>query len=1494
MLPPGGDISTIDMNNSQSERPLEPDNQEETDPVEETQALPGVTIVAVGASAGGLEAFSDMLRELPADTGMAFVLVQHLDPNHESILSELLSSRTSMPVCQVKDQVKVEGNHVYVIPPDKTMVVDGEKLTLTARGNLASYRPIDIFFTSLAKGRGASAIGVVLSGTASDGTLGLEAIKSAGGVTFAQDLSAKFDSMPRNAVSSGVVDFVLPPHRIASELATIARHPYYLKRERFAREPDDPTLQKILALLRTRIGVDFSQYKQPTVQRRMIRRMALRQVEDFERYYAVLLAEGAEVDALFQDLLINVTEFFRDPHVFHTLKERVFPLLMKDRRPGEAFRVWVPGCSTGEEIYSIAMCLAEYLSENGLEYPALLFGTDLSDRVIDKARAGLYSNTAVSTVSKDRLRRFFVRSEQGGYQIARAIREMCIFSRHNVTKDPPLSRMDVISCRNLLIYLNPHLQKRVISTFSYALQPQGCLILGSSETLGSMAELFEPINGERRIFCRKPHDGRVPAEMITRSFEHDGSAILYSPAAAQTPVLPAKPSVIEQYVDKLLLAQYSPPGLVIDTRDQVVEMRGDVAPFLSTTEPRLPADAIMTVRDELRSSVRDALEKAKIEQKAVRLTEVTWRDGTVTKSMDLSVLPMVVPDLSEAYLILFHERSRPKPRKNGKAAPVGLENDVVLLERELSSTRQYLQAIIEELRSTNEEAQSANEELQSTNEELQTAKEELQSSNEELNTMNAEMQSRNVELAELNNDLINLLSSMNMPIVMMGRDLRIRRFTPLAETVLHLIPTDVGRPISDLQPRINVPNLVQLLGGVLDSLVPYEQEVQDQEGRWYLMIIRPYRTVDHRIEGAILQLLDIGELKRTLEEARHARDYAEAIIDTIGEPLLVLERSLAVRTANRAFYRQFQTTREETLSQDAYEVARGQLRHPRLMEALRAMELRGNAVNDLEVEIRTDHTGPRILTVNARMIEGLDDEKLILLAFQDVTAQKQAAEARYRRIFETSRDGIVIVDADSGEISDVNPHATQMSGFARERLIGRPFWESPLLRNVPQGEAALARMREQNVVRYPDVSIDAADGRKLEVEVVGISYTEAQRRVIQLNLRDLTDRRRFERELQQTAKLESLGLLAGGIAHDFNNLLTGVLGNASIAYSSTPTGHPHRALLREIQHSAERAALLTKQMLAYAGKGHLMKERIALAEFIPEILPLVRFSIPKTINLTLKLAEATPDIDADQTQLQQLCMNLIINAAEAIGEGQEGKIDICTSLRSLTAEDLAADYLTDDLVPGDYALLEVVDTGCGMDESTRNKIFDPFFTTKFTGRGLGLAAAQGIVKQHGGTIHVFSAPGKGTTFQILLPAGRLARRVPARGRPVRPIPKLGTVLLVDDEANVRNVVQKSLEDFGFQVVVAENGNQGMQLFEEGPEKYRLVLLDLTMPEMDGETTFEEIRKIRPEIPVVLLSGYDEAEVLRRMGGKPVQGFVQKPFTSDWLVESVLEALSKAD
>ena len=452
------------------------------------EKAPGA-IVGIGASAGGLEAFSTLLRSLPADTGMAFVLVQHLDPRHQSILPELLAGRTRMPVVQVSENTNVRPNHVYVIPPNKTMVVSGGVLHLSPRGAGERHMPIDTFFASLAEDQKHASIGVVLSGVASDGTEGLRAIKAEGGITFAQDDTASFDGMPHSAIHMGVVDSVLPPDRIAEELAAIAHHPLQSAETGMA-VADEPTMQKFFSLLRTSRGVDFSQYKQPTIQRRLARRMVLMKVDDAEQYLETLRHSPAEVEALFNDLLINVTEFFRDPAVFDALQETAFPTFLNERRPGEQpVRIWVPGCSTGEEVYSISISLAEYLASNGRDDAAQIFGTDVSQAAIERVRAGVYSKEAVAPVSPERLRRFFTKID-AGYQISRAIREMCIFSLQNITRDPPLSRMDLISCRNLLIYLGAHLQKRVLSIFLYSLQPNGCLLLGNSETPGAVPDLF--------------------------------------------------------------------------------------------------------------------------------------------------------------------------------------------------------------------------------------------------------------------------------------------------------------------------------------------------------------------------------------------------------------------------------------------------------------------------------------------------------------------------------------------------------------------------------------------------------------------------------------------------------------------------------------------------------------------------------------------------------------------------------------------------------------------------------------------------------------------------------------------------------------------------------------------------------------------------------------------------------------------------------------------
>jgi PAS domain S-box-containing protein len=815
------------------------------------------------------------------------------------------------------------------------------------------------------------------------------------------------------------------------------------------------------------------------------------------------------------------------------------------------------------------------------------------------------------------------------------------------------------------------------------------------------------------------------------------------------------------------------------------------------------------------------------------------------------------------------------------------ERHIEHLERELVSTREHLQSTIEELRSTNEEAQSTNEELQSNNEELQTTKEELQASNEELTTMNAELQTRNIQQASLNDDLVNLLGSINTPIVMVGTDLCIRRVTPAAEKLFRLRPIDVGRPVSDFKPRIRVPNLDKILKDVLGTLKIHEQEVKDLEGRSYLMHIQPYRTGDNRIDGAVLKLTDITELKHGTDEIRRARDYAAAIVDTVREPLLVLDKKLAVRSANRSFYEFFGYKPKQVEDHSVFEIVARQLDLPRVRELLGRLVQGESHQRDVEIEHEFRPAGWRTLLVNARRLMA---DGLILIAFEDITERKRAAEARYRRLFESARDGIMIVDEGSGEILDVNPYAEQLFGYNREELVGEKFWEIDAARDTPGVRAALEQTRDQHAVRFCEMSFKTKNGRAIQTEIIGNVYQEEDRRAIQLNIRDLTERRRFEHELQETQRLESLGLLAGGVAHDFNNLLSGIIVNADLVADDMPVDDPLRTELRAIKRASEQAARLTQQLMAYAGKGRFIPEHIHLSELIRDILALIQTSIPKTVDVRLNLAPDLPDFLADTGQMQQLVMNLIINAGEAIGAGKPGTVNVRTGVRDLTAAESGASFTAEALTPGSYVYLEVKDTGSGMDEATKAKIFDPFFTTKFTGRGLGLAAVSGILRALRGAIRVYSTPGHGTTFYVLFPAVAPAANSKQPTRAPKPRHGSGTILVIDDEDVIRQAARAALEKSGFEVLSAENGHAGVDLFREQSGRISLVILDLTMPVMGGEEAFDLLRAIKPDVPILLASGYDESDAVARTATKNFAGFLQKPFDVNRLTEAVASAL----
>jgi two-component system CheB/CheR fusion protein len=806
---------------------------------------------------------------------MAYVILPHLDPQRESAFGEILARTTRMPVLDARDQTRVEPNHVYVIPPNYEMTIADGVLHLAHTGEQRMVRTtIDTFLRSLAHDLGNYAIGVILSGTASDGTIGLTAIKGEGGLTFAQDNSAKYDGMPASAIAAGCVDLVLSPEAIAKELMRIAQHPYVMG-DHMPMEHDGTSrvaqMSQIFALLRRATRVDFSEYKPPTIGRRVARRMALHKIEHLEEYVALLQRDRPELNALYQDLLINVTSFFRDPDSFDALKTVVYPELLKHREHSSApIRIWVPGCSTGEETYSHAVALTEFLAEERVEAPVQIFGTDLSDIAIQRARAGIYKETVESDVSPVRLRRFFHKVDSG-YQISKTIRDLCIFSTQNVFNDPPFSRIDLISCRNVMIYLSQTLQKRVIPVFHYALNPSGFLMIGNTEGLvGPGSELFDIAERKQKIYRKKS----VPTP-VTFGFSIHMSE---PPSSLDSGIPDGKgaepghpPADVQREADRLLLSRYAPPSVVVNDQLEIVQTRGHTGPYLELPTGKISMNILKMARPGLLYELQNAIDEArKTGVDAIRNDVVVEGNGSA-KTIMLRVSPFKTPVQDKASFLVAFESSSGSALPQPDAVPQPLSDDertmkdkqIAQLKQELAATKEYLQSIIEameatneELQSANEEIQSGNEELQSTNEELQTSKEELESANEELHTVNEEMQHRNEQLNQANNDLNNLLNSVNLPMVMVGPELNIRRFTPQAGKVLGLNASDVGRPIARLRLNlVDVADLEQLMLNVIADVRPEHKRIKDSEGRSCELRVTPYRTSDNRIDGVVLSVL---------------------------------------------------------------------------------------------------------------------------------------------------------------------------------------------------------------------------------------------------------------------------------------------------------------------------------------------------------------------------------------------------------------------------------------------------------------------------------------------------------------------------------------------------------------------------------------------------------------------------------------------------------------
>lgn len=966
-------------------------------------------IVGMGGSAGGLEAFGQFLANMPTDSGMAFVLVSHMDPTQKGMMPELLQRFTKMQVLQVKDGMKVCPNCVYVIPPNRDMsILHGTLQLLETSAPRGLRLPIDFFFRHLAEDQEERAVGIILSGMGTDGTLGIKAIREKLGMVMVEDpASAKFDGMPRSAIDTGLVDYIAPVKELPAKLLDYAKHPSAtLKQKPIVEEKQTNAIQKITVLLRDQTGHDFSFYKKNTLVRRIERRMCVHKITNIDVYIRYLRENPQEIELLFKELLIGVTNFFRDHEAFEALKEKALPHILKDRARGNVLRIWVPGCSTGEEAYSIAIILLECLEkvkQRGI-CKIQIFATDIDKDAIDKARHGVYASNIAADVSPERLQRFFIK-EDNGYRLRKEIREMVVFAPQNVIMDPPFTKLDLISCRNVLIYMTAELQKKLLPLLHYALNPGGLLFLGTSETVGNLTDLFTSVDNKWRIFRRKESaSARMGMlELPVSPLFHGEDKPQHAPNARKS-----IETTISDMAQQVLSEHFTPSAVIINEKGDIVYISGRTGKYLEPAAGKTNINIFAMAREGLRSELEVSIRRAITQKKTITMKGLMVKTNGDHQTIDLTVKPFSESEgVKGLLMVVFGDIGAPSKRAASGKVKIGsasrqstmykeLEKELVFTRERLQTTVEEMETSREELKSSNEELQSTNEELQSTNEELTTSKEELQSMNEELVTVNTELQTKINELAGANNDMQNLLNNIEIATIFLDNDLNVRRFTPQTTKILNLIPSDVGRPITHIVSNLKHEALIDDIKTVLQTLVFKDAQVQTKDGRWYLMRIMPYRTLDNIIGGVVATFTEITGVKRLEASLREneviqeACRFAESIVETVREPLLILDADLRVVSANQSFYRTFQVSPEETKNSFLYELGNRQWDIPELRRLLGDILPKNNQINDFRMDHVFPKIGRRVIRLNARRLMRKDiGTQMMLLAVEDVTERKK-------------------------------------------------------------------------------------------------------------------------------------------------------------------------------------------------------------------------------------------------------------------------------------------------------------------------------------------------------------------------------------------------------------------------------------------------------------------------------------------------------------------------
>lgn len=1317
-------------------------------------------IVGVSASAQNGAALQELFKTLPDAAGMGFVIIQHPDPASGEDLAGLLSQSTELPVLTVAEETTVKPDHVYVIPPGGDMILrEGRLISLPDERHIA-HRGIDRFFRALAGDSAFFAIGVVLSSASNDGIVGLEEIKAAGGVTFAQDGP---ESTARGVIASGCVDFVLPPDEIGRELARIARHSYSASWDKETEEGTDHT--GVVDLVRGATGVDFARYKANTLRRRIRRRMMLHRFDAQKDYEDFLRQTPDEMESLFQDILISVTSFFRDPESFESLARDVFPKLIKAAAPGEPVRMWVAGCSSGEEAYSLAMVFTECAEAAGSSVRLQLFATDVNPRCVEKARAGWYPGSTGQEVPPMRLRRFFT-EESGGYRVRKVLRESCIFSRHNLLTDPPFSKVDFISCRNLLIYLEPALQQNVMAVFHYALKSRGWLWLGSSESVGAARTLFDAVDLRHKTFIRKPggttplsvRTGSRPAGLFAKDLEptrrHLGHGGLHRDA------------------ERVLLAKFSPPGVVVSAALDIVQFQGDTSLYLTPASGVASHHLLKMLREGLAGGVREAIQRAESEGGAVRMEGLIARSNHGTHTVDVEVIPIPAgADRGGGFIVIFDDGRRDirmggirawfaafwKKLRSLSQTGVSPDRDgeILHLTRELEATRDSLQAVseqheavAEELRSANEEAQSANEEMQSINEELETSKEEMEAANEELATLNEELGMRN------------------------------------------------------------------------------------------------------------------SDLSRMSDELRTARDYLESVFANARIPLLVLDPSLRVRQANKAFFEHFGCAGETTTGRVIYELADGAWNIPALRQLLEEILPARKVVENFQVRHNFEKMGTRVLVLNASIFQQQPDKNEVLttLFIEDVTERVLAAETRSRlaAIVESSDDAIIGKNLD-GIITTWNQGAERLFGYTQQEALGSPITLLIPTERLHEEERILTEIRAGKPVEHFETQRRRRNGELVHISATISPIMDESGHIVGASkiARDITERHEMEQAL--TVRAEALARadrskdeFLAMLAHELRNPLAS-LSNASRVLRTQVSDPAERDAANQVlDRQVENMRRMIDDLLDISriteGKIELRKSVVPLAPVVESVMAAIRPTCDaRSQKLTLEIPGEPIYLQADTTRLEQIFGNLLANASKYGG-------DHCHI--SLKVED-----------EGREVVVRVRDDGEGISKELLPHVFDLFVQSSraldrsYGGLGIGLTVVQKLVKLHGGGVEAHSdGPGCGSEFVVRLPTcGKPAGPAtdvddedPANLRPLR-------MLIVDDNVDSAQMLAILQKMKGHVTKMAHSGPEGIQAAAEFlPE---VVLLDIGLPGMNGYDVARTLRALpdTSESYLIAMTGYGREE-----------------------------------